>query len=196
MLFNAQSRLNTHSMAARLLAGAAIFMSALLPVTAAHAAGLDGFLSGFRACDYADEGDPFERFVHSLAERYGNPFTDAPASAAERAEVAIVVPPELASAIGRPKSQNQGDHTLVTVPLKGSFGGLAVSRLEFAFGNENGINAATLVFSASRADVVKAFGASVARGNKKGEEQGQDGAGYSAEIPTEEPGRILCDWST
>lgn len=188
-------RLKSHSMAALAFAGAAIVLSGPLAASS-RAAGLEGFLSGFRACDYADEGDPFDRFVRSLIDRYGNSFTDAPARAADHTEVAIVVPPELAGAIGRAKSQNQGDHTLVTVPLKGSFGGLAVSRLEFAFGNENGINAATLVFSASRADVVKAFGASVARGNKKGEEQGQDGAGYSAEIPADEPGRILCDWSS
>lgn len=171
------------------MAGATFF----LPVPAARAASLDGFLKSLRECDFADEATPFGQFRGSLIERYANTFSSEPAPAADRSEVAIAVPPDLAGAIGKATTRNEGEYTLVSVPLQGSFGGLAVSRLEFGFGNENGIHVATVMFAVPRAQVVKVFGAGIARGHRKGQQDGSDGAGYDAQIPNDEPGRIVCD---
>lgn len=93
---------------------------------------------------------------------------------------------------------SHADHTLVSVGLNGSFFGKPVTMIEFAFGNENGVNAATLVFAAPRQAVVKQFGAGLARAEARGrqEEKSGQGPGFSAIIPPEDPGRISCDWST
>ena len=182
--------------AARISLCAAFFMPATLTALPAHAAGLESFLSTFRQCDYANETDPFELFVRSLVERYHNDFSADPQPAADRSTVKLEIPADLAGSIGPVTARNEGDHTFLSIPLKGSFQGLPVKALEFAFGNENGINTAVLIFAGSRADVMKTFGASIARGNAKGEAAGADGAGYAAIIPEEEPGRIICDWST
>ncbi len=182
--------------AARISICAAFFMPATLTTLPAHAAGVESFLSTFRECDYSNETDPFELFVRSLVERYRNDFTPDAQPAADRANVKLEIPADLANVIGPVTTRNEGDHTFLSIPLKGSFEGLPLKALEFAFGNENGINTAVLVFAGSRADVVKTFGASIARGNAKGEAASADGAGYGAIIPEEEPGRIICDWST
>lgn len=159
---------------------------------------LDGFLSTFRQCAYAPNESPFGRYTTSLVEKYGNDFSEKPGPAQARAGVRLTLPPAEAAAFGEPSTVNHGDHTALTVPVTGTFGGLPVTRIEFSFGNENGINAATLVFDVPRTAVAKAFGASVAKGNRKGrqEEASGAGAGYSAEIPKADPGRISCDWST
>lgn len=186
----------TSVQAARIAFCAAFFLPATLTALPAHAAGLESFLSTFRECEYPGETDPFELFVRSLVERYRNDFSQDPQPAADRSNVKLEIPADLAGSIGPVTARNEGDHTLLSMPLKGSFEGLPVKALEFVFGNENGINTAVLVFNGSRADVVKTFGASIARGNAKGEAASADGAGYGAIIPEDEPGRIICDWST
>lgn len=178
------------------VAGTAFFMSAA-PASPVRASELDDFLGKLDECTFPAQGSPFALFAASLYQRYGNPEGNpADSPAADRTEVAIVLPPELEGAFGPATSRNFGDYTLVTLPVEGTFGGLPLRDLSFRFGNQNAIAAIALVFDASHADVTFSFGDSVARGDDRGQEAGRTGRGYSAEIPPGEPGRITCDWSS
>lgn len=174
---------------------AAFFAPVLLFALPSHAAGLERFLNTFHECDPIYEGSLFGLFANSLAQRYGNVYSEGPQAAAEDESVEVAIPADLAAHIGPISSRNAGDHTLVSMPLKGELQGLALQKLEMAFANENGIYATVLVFNASSARVQQVFGDLVARGQLKGEAHRANGAGYSATIPRDNPGRILCDWS-
>ncbi len=182
--------------AVRTLVGAAFFMPALWAPLPAAAAGFDSFLETFYECDPVSEGVPFELFMRSVSERYGNIFSETPQAAAEDTSIQLEIPADLVSNIGPIASKNAGDHTRLSIPLQGSFEGLPLQKLEVALGNENGINAMVLIFNTPHARVQGIFGSLIARGNAKGEAHSENGAGYSATIPQDNPGRILCDWST
>lgn len=154
---------------------------------------IDTFLKSFRKCDYAGRDSAFIAFEDALARKFKNPHGFKGPSGVDGS---ITVPGyPFVSTI---EAVSHGDHTLVSVGLTGKFHGTPVKMIEFSFGNENGISAATLVFDATRQAVVDKFGADIAKGERKGraEEQSGKGAGYSAIIPPDNPGRISCDWST
>jgi len=172
-------------LAALLMAGGASAKDASKPI--------DTFLKSFRTCDYTKRDADFAAFETALARKFQNPHGFKGPSGVDSS---ITVPGyPFVSTI---EAVSYGDHTLVSVGLAGKFHGVPVKMIEFSFGNENGISAATLVFDATRQAVVNKFGADVAKGERKGraEEQSGKGAGYSAIIPEDNPGRISCDWST
>lgn len=177
----------------RRLRAAALALAVLPAAGPAAAEPLDGFLNAFRSCDFSRRGADFAAFSSALADKFRN----TSGFKGESNVDGTITVPRLAF-VRDIKAVSHGDHTLVSVGLTGRFFGQPVSMIEFSFGNENGINAATLVFDAPRAAVVKQFGAGVARGELKGrqEEKKGEGPGYSAIIPPEDPGRISCDWST
>ncbi len=164
---------------------------------AAPAGNLDRFLAPMRNCTPMDGSTPFGRLARSLAEKYRNPFSPRPRPSAIDTSVRIAIPAGLSAAFGKEEVVNHGEYTAVSLPLFGSFGGLAVKALQFSFGNENGISVTSLVFAAQRTEVEHVFGAAVARGAAAGSRAGEAGqARYSAAIPEVEPARIICDWST
>ncbi|MFG1402522.1 hypothetical protein [Xanthobacter sediminis] len=178
--------------AALAIATAAFFMA----TTPGRAVELDTFLSGVEECSLPAQHSPLEAFVRSVVQRYGNAPGNPRAYTADRTNVPIVLPAEIASAFGPATTRNFGEYTQVTLPVAGTFGGLPLSHMTFRIGNRNGIKAFMLVFTASRADVVDVFGDSIEYGDNLGQDAGRHGDGYSAEIPFGEPGRIACDWSS
>lgn len=180
-------------MAVLALAGTAFFMSA----APGRAVELDNFLTGLDECAFPAKNSPFAVFAISLVERFANRPGNPRGYSADRANIAIVVPPELEGAFGAPSTHNYGEYTQVVVPVQdGTFGGLPLSSMQFSFGNRNGIKALLITFAASHFDVAMAFGDSIERGDEQGQTAGMRGDGYSAEIPPGEPGRISCDWSS
>ncbi|MFG1417960.1 hypothetical protein V5F38_13315 [Xanthobacter sp. V0B-10] len=182
----------TAQKAALAIASAAFFMA----TAPGRALELDTFLVGVEECALPAPQSPLGAFVHSIVQRYGNAPGNPRAYAADRTNVAIVLPPEVAPAFGPATTRNFGEYTQVTVPVDGTLGGLPLSHMTLRIGNRNGIKAFMLVFSASRADVVDVFGDSIEYADNRGQDAGRRGDGYSAEIPFGEPGRITCDWSS
>ncbi|MDQ0505432.1 hypothetical protein [Xanthobacter agilis] len=182
--------------------GRAALLSAVLAATLAlgttpsQAVELDAFLEGVDECALPRPASPLGVFVHSLVQRYANKPGNPRGYAADRTDISLDLPPDIADAFGSPTPSNFGEYTQVTVPLNGTFGGLPVTQMTFRFGNKNGIKAFMIVFNASRADVVSEFGEAVESGDDRGQNAGRRGDGYSAEIPYGEPGRIACDWSS
>lgn len=184
-----------HPRARTLLGAAAFAAAALLGVVPGGAVELDTFLYGVDECALPPQGSPLAVFVHSLVQRYGNKPGNPRGYSADRADISLALPPDIADAFGPPTTGNFGEYTQVTVPVSGTFGGLPLSQMTFRFGNRNGIKVFMLTFNASRADVVSEFGDAVESGDDRGQTAGRRGDGYSAEIPFGEPGRIACDWS-
>lgn len=113
---------------------------------------LSPFLGGFlKACEM---GRAFDAFHRSLAEKYGS---------TGKRSAKLSIPPALASSIGAIEAKNLGEFTEVKVATSGVFKGLAVRRLDFALGNENGVTRWEVLFDASVADVRAKLGAEVDR---------------------------------
>lgn len=181
--------------AARRIAAAAFFICAS-GGSLASAAELDHFLVGVDECLLPQQTSSLGAYVRSIVQRYGNAPGNPRGYAADRSNVSLDVPVELADAFGPATTHNYGEYTEVTVPLYGTFGGLPLSHMTMRIGNRNGIKAFALVFSASHMDVVSEFGETVEAADERGQLAGRRGNGYSAEIPAGEPGRITCDWSS
>ncbi|MFG1477806.1 hypothetical protein V5F53_03975 [Xanthobacter sp. V4C-4] len=180
---------------AGLLAAAAV-AATLLGAGPGRAVELDAFLHGVDDCALPSPDSPLGAFVRSLVQRYSNKPGNPRGYSADRADIPLVVPPDIASAFGTPSTTNFGEYTQVSVPLTGSYGGLPLSLMTFRFGNRNGIKAFMLTFNASRAEVVSEFADAVENADERGQAAGRRGDGYSAEILFGEPGRIACDWSS
>jgi hypothetical protein len=176
----------------------AALASALLLASAPFSFGqttdaLDGFLEGLLPeCEGSLE---FNRFRKTLAERHGFNFDGSRVN--PRRQVAI--PESVRPLIGRAVARNKGEYTHVVVPLKGKFRSLAVTALEFSFGNENGINALVVVFAEPPQRVRAVLGAAVADGARrpKAMEARGEHAGGVINIGSER-GRttLVCDIST
>ncbi|GJD52898.1 hypothetical protein OPKNFCMD_5665 [Methylobacterium crusticola] len=111
----------------------------------------------------------------------------------------IAVPRDFRPAIGAITADNKGDYTEVKVPLSGRFRSLPVNAVEFAFGNENGIDVTILRFGASRSEVAKVLGRDIARASRIIRQRvraGETGADQS--VTLDEQGgqaRLVCDTS-
>jgi hypothetical protein len=121
---------------------------------------LDGFLGGLLPLC---EGSPeFDRFRRTLAERHGS-YADG----VRRNPGQAAIPDSIRPLIGRAVAKNKGQYTQVVVPLTGRFRSLAVTGLEFSFGNENGINALVVRFAEPPQRVRAVLGAAVADGARR-----------------------------
>lgn len=135
---------------------AGLFAAVLVVASPPARAGavLDGFLEGM------DEGcrqsPAFQAFEQSLVARHTPPI---------RRGTAIVAPPDLAAAIGPATAVDKGEWVEVSVPLDGTWRGVAVKRFVFSLGKENGIHAWAVEFAAPAEAVTATFAERVKRSN-------------------------------
>ena len=117
---------------------AGLFAAVLVvaPPPARAGAVFDGFLEGM------DEGcrqsPAFQAFEQSLVARHTPPI---------RRGAKIAAPADLAAAIGPAAAVDKGEWVEVSVPLDGTWRGVAVKRFVFSLGKENGIHASCIAGS-------------------------------------------------
>ena len=166
--------------------------AALSSASSPGADALDGFLSGLLPeC----EGSPeFNRFRSTLNERHGHNADGSPIKPNHQ----VAVPERIKPLIGRAVASNKGQFTQVLVPLRGRFRSLTVTELEFSFGNENGINAAAVIFEEPLQRVRAVLGSAVAEGKKrlKAVEEKGDAGGEIAISAVRGRAALVCDLST
>ncbi len=127
-------------------AALAFGLASATPALAQAPAAFDAFLGGLLdGC--AVRGD-FRAYAEAVQDR-----------AQGRARGAAAAPAGLAGALGAPRVADKGEYTAVEIDAKGAFRGLALGRLNFSFGKENGIFVIELVFAEPADKVRKALGA-------------------------------------
>ena len=154
---------------------------------------LDPLLDGILPTCHGSKA--FDRFRRSVASRHG--YDASGKRINPNAVIAISAP--LAPAMGSITATNKGLYTQVIVPLNGNFRSLPMHAIEFAFGNENGINITTIQFSTSKSDVYKIFGRDIRAASRIINQRVQAGeTGADQSITFDENGgraRIICDIS-
>lgn len=148
---------------------------------------LDTFLAGYALCK---PSQAFVAFGRSITERYANDSGTRKASVKEN--VRIVLPASVADAFGKPTSVNKGDHTLVSIPARGTYKGLPMRQIQFTLGNENGISADKITFDAPVAEVHKVFAADVAAAKKAAAKMEVP---YTVGVQGSAKGELYCDQS-
>ncbi|MGU3536793.1 hypothetical protein [Methylobacterium sp. A54F] len=177
-----------------LLPGAALICAlGSIPGNAAASVVLDPLLG--KLLSDCDGSKSFDQFRRSIAARHGH---DASGKRLDP-NAPIMASAEIKSAMGPITSVNKGEYTEVNVPLSGTLRSLPVSAVDFVFGNENGINMASVRFATSRSEVVKVIGRDVARAKRLLRQRvraGETGADQSATIDIKDgQGRLVCDTS-
>lgn len=114
-------------------------------------ASFDAFLEGVD--DGCRASPAFVTFEQGLVARFTPP---------KRGDAAIPTPAELAAAIGGATAVDKGEWVEVSVPVEGTWRGLALRRLVFSLGKENGIHAWAVQFAAPASEVTATFAERVA----------------------------------
>lgn len=100
----------------------------------------------------------------------------------------------VAAAIGPARAVDKDEWVEVSVPLSGTFRGVAVRRLVFSFGKENGIYAYALEFAAPEAEVRAAFEARV-KASAAMLPKGDDGMVTTTDLDFGGRAALFCDFS-
>ncbi|MBV5264512.1 hypothetical protein [Pinisolibacter aquiterrae] len=129
-----------------------VLVAAPVPVRAG--AVFDGFLEGMD--DGCRQSPAFQAFEQSLVARHTPPI---------RRGTKIAAPADLAAAIGPAAAVDKGEWVEVSVPLDGTWRGVAVKRFVFSLGKENGIHAWAVEFAAPAEAVTATFAERVKRSN-------------------------------
>jgi hypothetical protein len=127
--------------------------TAAAPVAASS--DLSGFLGSIETECSGSKG--FVRYMFSLGEKY---------TSSGDLNNKVLVPAGFEASIGKETVKDKGEYMDVSVPLRGTYRGLPVTRLDFWLGNENGIYAVAIVFDAPLKAVRSTLGAKVARARK------------------------------
>jgi len=131
-----------------------MMLAAAAPPVAA-AADLSGFLGGFERRCSGSKG--FVRYMFSLGEKY---------TSSGDLSRKVLVPAGFETFVGKEKVTDKGEYMDISVPLRGTYRGLPVARLDFWLGNENDIYTVAIVFDTPMKVVQSALGAEVARAQK------------------------------
>lgn len=126
---------------------AAGFVAAGFSTTAGRAGAaesFDGFLGGL--LDACSVGGAFKSYSDAVQNR-----------AQGRAKGAVRGP----AGLGAPRAADKGDYTSVEVDAAGVFRGLALRKLRYGFGKDNGIYVIEVLFAEPPAKLRKALGAAV-----------------------------------
>lgn len=108
---------------------------------------IDPYFRGYeRGCAVQDKnGQEFLKWLAAIDDR-GN------------LGVQPIFAPQFSQAIGKPSKKDQGDHWLLSIPVKnGSFDGLKVKLMERWIGKDNGIAGFAIVFNEPDSAVNKKF---------------------------------------
>lgn len=180
-----------------LLTATAAVISLAMPAWGQPASGpsFDRFLQGLTRCE---KTPAYERFWRAAGDRFGN--QSGAKKAVVKANVRVPAPPEIESAIhiSRATSRIEGDgeHTIVEIPVTGTWLGVPLKSLEFAFGNENGVSVLSVRFDASRATVQRAFGEAIRRGQALLKRQTASGLDTDRSVGIADGPVLFCDQST
>ncbi|TDX64728.1 hypothetical protein EDE12_10418 [Methylosinus sp. sav-2] len=166
----------------------------MLFVTPLHADPVD-FDAFFNEAASCRQSQAFTTLHKNIGDRYGN---DADSKNTKvNQSVSVKIPPEIRAGIGKARSVNKGEYTQVVVPLDGFWRGLKLQELEFAVGNENGVQQWRIRFSEPRSAVLRVFGTEVSAANRALKtDPDRAPFGHSAKIPKGSSGEIVCDFST
>lgn len=170
----------------RALTRIAVALTAALSATTALAGpAFDGFFAGLDAA--CARTPAFEAWQAGLAARH------VPAAAP-----ATQVPPpaDVAAGVGTVTAVDIGDHVRVTVALDGTYRGLALARIVFYFGKENGIFGWAVEFADPSSRVRLVLGPAVEKGRRTLAEPNESGLEASTGFDFEK-GRValFCDFS-
>lgn len=165
------------------LAGFAGFCLAAVPVPVRAGADFDGFLAGID--DGCHPSQAFQVFEKSLIERWTPPM---------RRDTRIAPPADLAASIGPASAADKGEWVEVTVSLDGSWRGVAVKRLLFSLGKENGIHAWAVEFAAPTDTVMAVFAERVRKSQAR---MAKENTETEASTGFDFEGRValFCDYS-
>ena len=169
------------------------FHGLITPAWATTPVVLDPLLGGLLPTCYGSK--LFDQFRRSVAARHGY---DADGKRLNPS-APIAIPAALAPALGSITARNKGEYTEVIVPVSGSFRSLPVTAVEFAFGNENGINVSTIRFAASKSEVNRILGNDIRAASrliKQRVRSGETGADQSVTLEEKDgQTRLFCDTS-
>lgn len=165
------------------LAGLAGIALLATPVTVRAGAVFDGFFSGID--DGCHPSKAFQSFEKGLVARFTPPI---------RRDAPISPPSELAGSIGAPSAVDKGEWVEVAVGLTGTWRGLAVKRLVFSLGKENGIHAWAVEFAVPAEAVTATFGERVDASNAR---MAKENTETEASTGFDFEGRValFCDYS-
>ncbi|WP_157080596.1 hypothetical protein [Methylobacterium variabile] len=171
----------------------ACFFGLAVPARAGTPIVLDPLLNGLLPTCYGSKS--FDQFRRSVAARHGYDSTGKRVNP----NAPIAVPATIAPALGSITAKNKGDYTEVIVPVSGKFRSLPVAAIEFAFGNENGINVTTIRFAESKSEVNKVLGKDIRTASrliKQRVQAGETGADQSVTLEEKDgQTRLFCDTS-
>ncbi|WP_156967855.1 hypothetical protein [Methylosinus sp. PW1] len=141
------------------------------------------------------QSQAFVTLHRNIGDRYGN---DAESKNTQvNQSVRVTIPLEIRAGVGKARSVNRGEYTQVVVPLDGLWHGLKLRELEFAVGNQNGVQQWRIRFSEPRSAVLRVFGTEVSAADRALKADPESAPfGHSAKIPKGSNGEIVCDFST
>ena len=169
-----------------------LFVLIFSSVARAEPLSFDAFLAGGASCKPSRD---FEAFHEDIVQKYRNDAGSRGARVDHAAKARI--PAGLRGGFGKARSVNLGGYTQVNVPVSGAWRGLRLAGIEFALGNETGVQSWKFIFSEPRSAVARVFGKEVEAADRalKRDPEARD-FGHSAKIPSGARGEIACDMST
>ena len=182
-----------------------LFVLIFSSVARAEPLSFDAFLAGGASCKPSRD---FEAFHEDIVQKYRNDAGSRGARVDHAVKARIPaglrggfgkarIPAGLRGGFGKARSVNLGGYTQVNVPVSGAWRGLRLAGIEFALGNETGVQSWKFIFSEPRSAVARVFGKEVEAADRalKRDPEARD-FGHSAKIPSGARGEIACDMST